>query len=424
MKINRLYFLISFLLPICVYSQEIDDEYDDEGKEIDEISKPETLIENTDSLLSIFSDNSFLIVDTTSQSVKDTIYDASVYIERLSRIPSVIELPYNNIVQKYINQYIGRLRYSVSTMLGKSNLYIPIFEEALEYYGLPYELKYLPIIESALNPKACSRVGAKGLWQFMLKTGKQYGLEINSLLDERCDPIKSSYAAAKYLKDLYEIFGDWTLVIASYNCGPNNINKAIHRSGGEHDYWKLYPYLPSETRGYVPAFIAANYVMNYYGEHNISATSSQMPTITDTIKLSKDVSMEQIAAVCDIDLEDIKALNPQYTTTLIPGSKITSTLRLPQKQLLTFIDKQDSVYNYKADELLNTTRDIVEVNEERVYTPSNKSRRRSQSRSVTIKSGQTLSEIARRNGTTVAKLRRLNGIRGNNIQAGKKLRVR
>ena len=194
-----------------------------------------------------------------------------------------MEMPYNDIVQKFIDRYTGRLRHSVSYMLGASNFYIPIFEEALEAYGLPLELKYLPIIESALNPKATSRVGAAGLWQFMVGTGKQYGLEVNSLIDERRDPIKSSYAAARYLRDLYKIFGDWSLVIAAYNCGPENIKKAMTRAEGANDYWKIYPYLPRETRGYVPAFIAANYVMNYYCEHNICPMRTTLPAATDTV---------------------------------------------------------------------------------------------------------------------------------------------
>ena len=196
-------------------------------------------------------------------------------------------MPHNDVVQKFIDRYSGRLRHSVSYMLGASNFYMPIFEEALEAYNLPLELRYLPVIESALNPTAVSRVGATGLWQFMLVTGKHYGLKVNSLVDERRDPVKSSYAAAHYLSDLYKIFGDWNLVIAAYNCGPDQINKAIHRSNGSRDYWQIYPYLPKETRGYVPAFIAANYIMTYYCEHNICPMTTRLPAKTDTIMVDR-----------------------------------------------------------------------------------------------------------------------------------------
>ena len=257
----------------------------------------------------------------------------------------------------------------------------------------------------------------------MPRTAVRYGLQINSLVDDRCDPIKSSYAAARYLKDLYDIFGDWTLVIAAYNCGPNNINKAIHRSGGEKDFWRIYPYLPAETRGYVPAFIAANYVMNYYGEHNIQPFRARFSSTTDTIHVNRDVRMEQIAAVCQIDLQEIKALNPQYQTTLIPGYRTPCTLRLPQEQMLKFIDLQDSIYNYGVPPLREEQtrmRPVVEVAPQK----SSSSNRRSSAKTITIRSGQTLGEIAARYHTTVAKLRRLNGLKGNNIRAGKKLRVR
>jgi membrane-bound lytic murein transglycosylase D len=224
-------------------------------------------------------------------------------MERLKRLPTIMEMPYNEVVHKFIDRYAGRLRHSVGYMLGACNFYIPIFEEALEAYGLPLELKYLPIIESALNPNAVSRVGATGLWQFMLATGKQYGLEVNTLVDERRDPIKASYAAAHCLSDLYKIFGDWSLVIASYNCGPGNINKAIHRAGGKRDYWEIYPYLPRETRGYVPAFIAANYIMTYYSDHNICQMQTRLPGKTDTVVVNRNVHLSQIAAVLDLDLD-------------------------------------------------------------------------------------------------------------------------
>lgn len=235
---------------------------DNNGVE-EEIDVPEAMTFELDSLLNLYNAKTYMKPDNDcNMSDVNPVYDKETYMKRLRRLPTAIEMPYNEVVQKFIDRYSGNLRRSVSYMLGAQNFYMPIFEQALETYGLPLELKYLPVIESALNPKAVSRVGATGLWQFMLATGKQYGLEVNSLVDERCDPVKASYAAAHFLSDLYRIFGDWCLVIAAYNAGPDKISKAIHRAKGVKDYWQIYPYLPKETRGYVPAFIAANYIMN------------------------------------------------------------------------------------------------------------------------------------------------------------------
>ena len=403
---------------------------DDNGKE-EVIEFPEAMTFELDSLLNLYMSKNYLDEDNDCR-MKDInpVFEKEVYIDRLKRIPSIIEMPYNEVVQKFIDRYSGRLRHSVSYMLGASNFYMPIFEEALETYGLPLELKYLPVIESALNPTAVSRVGATGLWQFMLATGKRYGLEVNTLVDERRDPIKASYAAANYLSDLYKVFGDWNLVIAAYNCGPDQINKAIHRSKGSKDYWQIYPYLPKETRGYVPAFIAANYIMTYYCEHNICPMTTRLPAKTDTVMVSRNVHLEQIAAVCNIDIEQLRTLNPAYRRDIVPGATKMSAVRLPHTEVGKFIDLEDSVYAYNA-EVLFSKRATVEVNDD-VPTYTRKSGRKSRSkkarssrgRSVTVKSGQTLSEIAKRNGTTVAKLKRLNGIKGSNIRAGKKLRVR
>ena len=418
---------------------QIEEDYEDDEDEItvtdnngqeEVIEFPEAMTFELDSLLNLYMSKNYLDEDNDCR-MKDVnpVFEKEVFIERLKRIPSIIEMPYNEVVQKFIDRYSGRLRHSVSYMLGASNFYMPIFEEALETYGLPLELKYLPVIESALNPKAVSRVGATGLWQFMLATGKRYGLEVNSLVDERRDPIKASYAAANYLSDLYKVFGDWNLVIAAYNCGPDQINKAIHRSKGSKDYWQIYPYLPKETRGYVPAFIAANYIMTYYCEHNICPMTTRLPAKTDTVMVGRNVHLEQIASVCNIDIEQLRTLNPAYRRDIVPGATKLSAVRLPQTEVGKFIDLEDSIYAYNA-EVLFSKRTTVEVNDDvPTYTRKSSSKRsrkkaRSRGRSVTVKSGQTLSEIAKRNGTTVAKLRRLNGIKGSNIRAGKKLRVR
>ena len=424
----------------AVKAQAVEEDFEDENEvtvtdsdgDEEVIEFPESIAFELDSLLNLYMSKAYLSEDNDCR-MKDVnpVFEKEVYIDRLKRIPSVIELPYNDVVQKFIDRYSGRLRHSVSYMLGASNFYMPIFEEALETYGLPLELKYLPVIESALNPKAVSRVGATGLWQFMLATGKMYGLKVNSLVDERRDPVKSSYAAAHYLSDLYKVFGDWNLVIAAYNCGPDQINKAIHRSKGVKDYWHIYPYLPKETRGYVPAFIAANYIMTYYCEHNICPMVTRLPAKTDTVMVSRNVHLEQVAAVCNIDMEQLRALNPSYRRDIVPGLTELSALRLPQTEVGRFIDREDSVYNYRADELI-TKRSLVVVNDDVPTYSSKRStskrsstrRRSSGGKTVTIKQGQTLSEIAKRNGTTVAKLKKLNGIKGTNIRAGKKLRVR
>lgn len=368
-----------------------------------------------DSLLSDWQTRNFLIFDESCETTGvNPEFDAQTYAHRLSRLPNVIEMPYNEIVQKYINQYSGRLRNSVAVLLGASNFYNPIFEEALESYQLPLELKYLPIIESALNPTATSRAGAVGLWQFMIVTGKQYGLEITSLIDERRDPIKASYAAAHYLRDLYNIFGDWTLAIASYNCGPNNVNKAIKRAGRTKDFWSIYPYLPNETRGYVPAFIAANYIMNYYCDHNICPVNTTLPMGTDTIQVSRNVRMERISALCNIEEEELRRLNPQYRTNLIPGNVRPCTLRMPTAAINAFIEAGDSIYVPQSE--------VLNIKEVPAAAKTGKSSKRSGS-TITVRRGDTLGAIAKRNRTTVSRLKKLNGLRSNNIRAGQRLKV-
>ena len=355
---------------------------DKQGKE-ELIEFPEAMTYDLDSLLNLYMSKTYL-TGTNDCEMKDVnpTYPREVYIERLSRIPSVMELAYNEVVQRFIDRYAGRLRYSVSYMLGAMNFYMPVFEEALEAYQLPLELKYLPIIESALNPKAVSRVGAAGLWQFMPATGKQYGLELNSLVDERRDPVKSSYAAARYLKALYRIFGDWNLVIAAYNCGPENINKAIRRyraakgrtqedetiTAADKDYWQIYPYLPAETRGYVPAFIAANYIMTYYCDHNICPMTTRLPAQTDTIVVRRNVHLEQVAAVLGIDIDMLRSLNPEYRRDVVPGLTKPSVIRLPLADAGRFIDNEDSIYNYRADELLNKRLEVTINDDVPTYT--------------------------------------------------------
>jgi membrane-bound lytic murein transglycosylase D len=390
----------------------------------DEMDFPEAMTFSIDSLMSQYMSKTYLTTDNDCQMKDENpTFEKEVYIDRLHRMPTIMEMPYNEEVRACIDRYSGRLRRSVSYMLGASNFYMPIFEEALDLYQLPLELKYLPIIESALSPTAVSRAGATGLWQFMLTTGKAYGLEVNSLVDERRDPVKSSYAAARYLRDLYTIFGDWNLVIAAYNCGPENINKAIRRSGGEKDYWKLFPYLPKETRGYVPAFIAANYVMNYYCDHDICPMNSQLPVKTDTIMVDRNVSFNQIASVCELDIQMLRALNPAYRRDIVPGATKPSPIRLPIADVSTFIDRQDSVFAFND---VNQKRLEVNIESNLPATKKNKSKNTSSKNAQyhKVRKNETLGAIARKNGTTVNKLKALNGLRSDRLKIGQSLRVR
>lgn len=449
-KLNRKLITLALATLLCgtssLYAQTDDDKEikvkDKDGNE-EVIDVPESMDTEFDDLLEEYYSKNYLKVDDNcNYRDENRTYEKEVYIDRLKRLPNIMEMPYNEIVQKFIDRYTGRLRRSVSYMLGASNFYMPIFEDALMAYDVPLELKYLPVIESALNPKATSRVGAAGLWQFMPSTGKQYGLEINSLVDERRDPVKSSYAAARFLRDLYKIYGDWSLVIAAYNCGPENVRKAIQRSNGKADYWSIYPYLPKETKGYVPAFIAANYVMTYYCDHNICPMRTTLPAKTDTVTVTRDVHLKQIADVCGVSLDELRALNPQYRRDIVNGNSKPSAIRLPISVVNSFISNEDSIYNYQADQLF-TRRSLVEVDESvqprssysrKSYSSSSSTghskkgkrnkKKSTRSKSVTIKNGDTLSEIAARHHTTVKKLRKLNGISGSNIRAGKKIRVK
>ena len=385
----------------------------------EEVVIPQALEQPIDSLLDEWKVKHYVLAsDSDCMKGSNLYFPDSVYIDRLVKMPTVMEMAYNEVVRKYIDTYVeGKMREKVSYMLGAANFYIPIFEEALEAYGLPLELKYLPIIESALNPSAVSRAGAAGLWQFMTSTAKIYGLTVNSLVDERRDPIKSTWAAARYLKDLYDIYKDWNLVIAAYNCGPGNVNKAIKRTEGKADYWEIYYNLPKETRGYVPAFIAANYVMTYYCDHNICPMQTDLSMTTDTIHVNRQLHFKQIAEVCDIPMDEIRDLNPQYRRDIIPGNSQECILRLPNEHLYTLISNMDSVYNHKKDQLF-THRATVNLKE----TTSAK-----QASAVVyhkIRSGDTLSTIARRYGTTVSRIKKLNGLKNNNIRAGKTIRVK
>ena len=384
------------------------------------IELPKSMTYPLDSLLNDWKAKTYIdLGKDCSTSHENPLFSDSIYIDRLSRMPVIMEMPYNEIVRKFIDMYATRLRNQVAFMLSACNFYMPIFEKALDTYNLPLELKYLPIIESALNPSAVSRAGAAGLWQFMLQTGKLYGLESNSLVDERRDPIKATWAAARYLKDLYAIYNDWNLVIAAYNCGPGNVNKAVRRAGGKTDYWEIYNYLPRETRGYVPAFIAVNYIMSYYCKHNICPMETNIPEATDTVQVNRNLHFEQVVDICHVPMDELKSLNPQYKRNIIPGDSKPQTLRLPMNAISTFIDKQDTIYNHRQAELFKNRRTVA------VASSSTSKAVAGNGKPITykIKKGDTLGGIAERYGVSVSKLRSWNGLRGNNITAGKTLKI-
>ena len=333
----------------------------------------------------------------------------SVYIERIKKMNSFITLPYNDIVKNYIIKYSEKMPSSIGKILGLCEYYMPIFQEIFNQYDMPEELRAMAVIESAMNPLATSRVGAKGMWQFMYSTAKSYGLHIDSFVDERVDPIKSAHAAAQYLQDAYEIFGDWNLAIASYNCGAGNVNKAIRRSGSR-AFWDLWPYLPRETRGYVPAFVGALYTMNYYKEHGIRPVAVATPEHVDTLHINKMLHLKQVSELTGAPLEDLKNLNPQYRHEIIPGNDRQYILRIPYKYTNAFLENEDSLYRHKADVYFNPVT-IKKIKEDGdgvriVYR---------------VKSGDYLGRIAINHGTTVTKIKKWNNLKSNDIRVGQRL---
>ena len=373
---------------------------------------PESWDTNLDSLMNSWYVKNHTRKQQSAAYIETSANTDSVYVERLSRLHNIMELPYNEVVRNCINLYVDRRRNSVEYMLGLENFYFPMIEQILDEHQLPLELKYLAIIESALNPIALSRAGASGLWQFMLPTGKQYDLEINSLIDERRDPVKSTYAACRFLSDLYAIYGDWNLVIAAYNCGGGNVNKAIRRANGSTDYWKIYPYLPKETRSYVPLFIAANYVMNYHAQHQLYPVETTLPAATDTIMIDQQIHFSQISDILGIEVEHIRALNPQYKKDIIPGNSTKPrALRLPSMQAYAFIEKQDTIVKHKATEIFTN----------RTYVGDYNSNNKNEKITHKVKSGETLTTIANKYGVTTASIRKWNGLKTNKVGTGRQL---
>lgn len=377
---------------------------------------PESVSADLDSLLKDWRIKTFSIESTECDfdpSVVPT-FDDSIIVKRLASIPTVIPMSFNATTKRYIDLYTKERREQVQIMLGLGTYYNTLFEAALEKYQLPLELKYLPVVESALNPNAVSKAGATGLWQFMSGTGKMYGLQVTTLLDERRDPIKSSDAAALYLRDLYQIFGDWHLAIAAYNCGPGNVNKAIKRAGGKKNYWEIYNYLPRETRGYVPLFIAANYVMNFHKEHHLCPIETNLTLHTDTLWLNQRVHFDQISAVINLSKDVLKTLNPQYRRDIVPASAETPfALCLPLEYSLKYIDYQDSIPRYNAQAILK--QDQLTVGPTPLPEPDYIIYK--------VKKGDTLSGIAQKNRVTVSKLKQWNGLASSLIRPGQRLKI-
>ena len=347
-------------------------------------------------------------------------YPDSVYMRRLASMNSLIDLPFNSVVRNYINVYTQRRKGQVCVMLGLAEYYFPIFEAMLDKYQIPLELRVLPVIESALNPRAVSRVGATGLWQFMYATGRRYGMTINSYVDERRDVLASTEAAARYLRDLYGIYQDWTLVIAAYNCGPGNVNKAIRRAGGKRTYWDIYYYLPKETRGYVPAFIAASYIMEFYAEHGITPCPMEFSHLTDTVNVKGKIHLQQIADVLELPIKQLRDLNPQYKHDLLPSNDYNS-LRLPFASVGDFIDREAEIKAYKGAEFLKpmSIKEPAALDGVSYYTVQGGGN----AVRYKVRSGDVLGSIAKRYHVTVEQLRQWNGIRGNMIKAGQTLLI-
>lgn len=388
---------------------------ENEGKSAAGINPEDYTAEISDSLLNIWyvhkkaADGNMEEYDMDSVKFQSDVPD-EVYIERIKAMNSFISLPYNDIVKNYIILYSEKMPTKMGQILGLCQYYMPIFEEIFNKYDLPEELKAMAVIESAMNPLAVSRAGAKGMWQFMYSTAKIYGLHIDSFVDERLDPVKSAEAAAQYLQDSYEIFGDWNLAIASYNCGAGNVNRAIRRSGGKRAFWDIWPYLPRETRGYVPAFVGALYTMTYYKEHGIRPEAVQMPVHVDTFKINRMLHLKQVRDLTGAPLEELKNLNPQYRHEIVPGNDREYILRLPYNYSNAFIDNEDSVYTHNAEEYFNpvTIKKIKDGGDgERIV--------------YRVKSGDYLGKIASRHRCSVAQIKRWNRLSSNNIRVGQQL---
>ncbi|MCU4187946.1 LysM peptidoglycan-binding domain-containing protein [Flavobacterium sp. HXWNR29] len=389
---------------------------------------------NTELSENMFSDISSLNIDS------EVSYDLSseVLKKRLAKMDakSPFNIEYNPALENTIKSFLKNRTKAFERLMAVSEYYFPMFEEHLAKYNIPLELKYLAIVESALNPKAKSRVGASGLWQFMYPTGKQYNLEVNSYVDERHDPLKATEAACQYLSHLYEIFGDWSLVLASYNAGPGNVSKAIRRSGGSQNYWNIRKFLPRETANYVPAFLATMYIYEFKKEHGILPKKATLTYFeTDTIMVKKQMSFKHISELLDIPVEQIEFLNPIYKLKVIPFEEDKAHyLRLPKNKMGLFVSNEEKVYAYlnyletfkektKSEYIASTSKDSIGTGADSTSTAVSKPKFERKTQFHTIKSGESLGKIADKYNVSISNLKSWNKIKGNTIQAGKKLKI-
>lgn len=409
----------------------------DNNKDIDSTKKEIEGIKfsmNIDSMLNLWHVKYSLSNETSYLNTEDTSiiegseynelprFSDSIYIEKLNNISSLVSLPYNEKVRAFIEAYTLKHRKRVEIMLGLTEYYFPMFEEILDSYDMPLELKYLAVIESALNPNAVSRAGATGLWQFMYTTGKMYKLNVNTFVDDRRDPLKSTHAAAQFLRDLHKIYDDWLLAIAAYNCGPGNVNKAVKRSKGKDNYWEIYHYLPKETRGYVPAYIAAVYVMNYYQDFNLNPKKINIPLSVDTIMINEDLHFGQVSEVLNLPIDLIRDLNPQYRKDIIPAKLDAYPLRLPVEYSTKFIELSDSIFTYNDSIFfVQKTAVIPPKNGSSAYNHAEVSIDGKTAVHYKVRSGDNLGAIASKYGVTVNQLRSWNNIHRNLIKVGQRL---
>ncbi len=420
------------------------------GNRTDDVQQSRDILKNLDSLM-----NLWYVKNTTYNKAKKSeniygyradevpVFSDSVYAARIEKINSPLPYVYNDKVKGFINLYAMRKRQQVEKMLGLSEFYFPIYEEVLDKHNMPLEIKYLSVVESALNPRAVSRVGATGLWQFMYGTGIMYKLNVDSYVDDRKDPYQSSEAAALFLKDLHNLFGDWFLAIAAYNCGPGNVNKAIRRSGGKRTFWEIYPFLPEETRGYVPAFIAVTYVFQYHREHNLYPQTVSLPKMVDTVIVDKEVNFASISKVLDVDIEMLRDLNPQYKKDIVPARTKPLFLRLPATKAYAFGELKDSICTLYAlscapkqpvaekkaapdpndttsngQQTASAAQDNAAPQKQQEETGSHKVKVY-----YTVKAGDNLGLVADWFDVSIYSLRRWNNLNGNNIPVGRRLTV-
>lgn len=421
-----LLFIFTCAACICTRAQE----QDSLAIEMDSLSLSEdTLLLTIDSIApdslvadTLFFEQTLEGLDNLSCAIQDTVFPEltdSAYKARLQALPFIIEMPYNQVVKSFIQRYTQRMPKQLAALQQRADCYFPMFTDVLGKHELPYELCYLPVIESALNPTAHSPVGAAGLWQFMPSTGRLYGLEINSLVDERMDPYKSTEAACRFLKSLYNTFGDWNLAIAAYNCGPGNVNKAIHRAGGKRDFWSIYPFLPRETRSYVPIFIAAAYSMNHARLHGVCPAELDITIASDTIMTSKRLHLKQVSDVLAIDLTELRRLNPQYMQDVLPGNK-PYALCLPEEEVTNYIDREQEILAYMADSLINNRRAEIDLAQQ---TSLNGGYRINGVTYYKVKRGDNLGAIAKKFHCTVKQLKQWNGLKSDAIREGQKLKI-